>query len=110
MMNSGLCRLAFIVCAISAREMIGVLAPVAVIRMSASTSVVFSASHGIALPPIDCASAVACAAVRLVMIRRPMPCDCMWMAVSLPISPAPMTSTVRPLRLPKIFRASSTAA
>ena len=59
MMKSGRCRLAFIVREIKAREMIGALAPVAVIRMSASTSVVFNASHGIALPPMDCASAVA---------------------------------------------------
>ena len=31
-------------------------------------------------------------------------------AVSLPISPAPTTTTLRPLRSPKIFLASETAA
>ena len=44
------------------------------------------------------------------MVIRLTPCDFMCSAVSLPISPAPMTSTFRPLRSPKIFLASDTAA
>ena len=56
------------------------------------------------------ASASACAAVRLVMTISPTPCARRCCAVSVLISPAPTTSTRRPSRRPKIFRASATAA
>ena len=48
--------------------------------------------------------------VRLTIVTWCTPCDFMCRAVSLPISPAPMTTTVRPLRSPKILRASEAAA
>ena len=63
------------VCATTSLEMMGVLAPVAVMRMSASASAALSDSHGMAVPPIDSASAAACAGVRLMMMSRSMPCD-----------------------------------
>jgi len=61
-------------------------------------------------PPIASAVRAACAMVRLTIVTRCTPCDFMCIAVSLPISPAPTTRTLRPLRSPKIFRASATAA
>ena len=48
--------------------------------------------------------------VRLTIVTWCTPCDFMCSAVSLPISPAPMTRTLRPLRSPKIFFDSDTAA
>ena len=50
------------------------------------------------------------AIVRLMIVTCCTPWDFMCCAVSLPISPAPMTSTLRPFRSPKILRASATAA
>ena len=90
---------------------IGAAAPVAVMTMSLAASAASMSSQGAAVaPPIASAVRAACAIVRLTMVTWRTPCDFMCCAVSLPISPAPMTTTVRPSRSPKIFFASATAA
>ena len=61
-------------------------------------------------PPIASAVRAACAIVRLTIVMRFRAWDFMCSAVSLPISPAPITTTLRPRRSPKIFRASEAAA
>ncbi len=90
---------------------IGAAAPVAVMTMSLAPSTASSSSHGAAVaPPIASAVRAACAIVRLTIVTCCTACDFMCIAVSVPISPAPMTTTLRPLKSPKIFRASATAA
>ena len=78
--------------------------------MSAWPSVADNSGQGTAVPSIESASAAAWASVRLVMSIRPAPCAFKCCAVSFPISPAPTTTTVRPVRSPKIFLASEVAA
>ena len=90
---------------------IGAAAPVAVMTMSVVPSAASISSQGAAdAPPMASAVRAACAIVRLTMVMRFTPCDFICRAVSLPISPAPMTRTFLPFRSPKIFRASATAA
>ena len=111
MMNSGRLRRGRMTASMCAFVRMGAPAPVAVMTMSLAPSTASISSHGAALaPPIASAVRAACAIVRLTMVTCCTPCDFMCCAVSLPISPAPMTSTLRPLRSPKILRASATAA
>ena len=75
-------------------------APVAVMTMSLAPSTASISSHGAALaPPIASAVRAACAIVRLTIVTCCTPCDFMCSAVSLPISPAPMTSDVAALEV-----------
>jgi hypothetical protein len=111
MMNSARLRRGRMIVSTCAFVRIGTAAPVAVMTMSAAPITASRSSQGVALaPPIASAVRAACAIVRLTIVTCCTPCDFMWIAVSLPISPAPMTTTLRPLRSPKIFRASATAA
>ena len=111
MMNSGRLRRGRITPSMCALVRIGVAAPVAVITMSPAASTASRSVHGAALaPPIASAVRAACAIVRLTIVMLRTSCAFMWIAVSLPISPAPMTTTLRPPRSPKILRASATAA
>ena len=110
MMNSGRVRLAGTAAATAAFDRIGVGAPVAVMTMSASTSACPSESQLVTVPPTSSASSCACASVRLVITMPATACAFRCSAVSLPISPAPMTSTRRPASCPKIFLARLTAA
>ena len=89
----------------------GADAPVAVMTMSDAASTASTSSHGAAdAPPMESAVRAACASERLTIVTRCAPWVFMCRAVSLPISPAPTTATVRPLRSPKILRARATAA
>ena len=111
MMKSGRLRRDHIADSTRALVRIGAAAPVAVITMSLAPRAASRSSHGAAdAPPIASAVRAACASVRLTIVTRCTPCDFMCCAVSLPISPAPITSTLRPLRSPKILRARATAA
>ena len=111
MMNSGRLRRGRITDSSCALVRIGAAAPVAEMTMSASASSFVSSFHGAAdAPPIASAVRAAFAIVRLTIVTCCTPCDFIWRAVSLPISPAPMTSTLRPFRSPKILRASEAAA
>ena len=79
--------------------------------MSLAASAASRSSQGAAsAPPIASAVRAAWAIVRLTIVTCCTPCDFMCMAVSLPISPAPTTTTLRPFRSPKIFCASEAAA
>jgi hypothetical protein len=109
--NSGRLRRGRITPSMCAFVRIGADAPVAVMTISLAWSTESSSSHGAALaPPIASAVRAACAIVRLTIVTWWTPCDFMWIAVSLPISPAPITVTARPFSSPKILRASATAA
>ena len=90
---------------------IGVAAPVAVMTMSLALRAASMSSHRAAVaPPMVSAVRAACAIVRLTIVTWRTPCDFMCCAVSLPISPAPRTTTLRPSSVPKIFFARLTAA
>ena len=111
MMKSGRLRRGRMIASTCAFVRMAADAPVAVMTMSPAPRTASSSSHGAALaPPIASAVWAACAIVRLTIVILWTPCVFMCSAVSLPISPAPMTTTLRPFRSPKIFRASATAA
>jgi hypothetical protein len=111
MMKSGRLRRGRITDSTRALVRIGVAAPVAVITMSLAATTPSEVSQGAAdAPPMASAVRAACAMVRLTIVTCCTPCAFMWIAVSLPISPAPITTTLMPVSSPKIFRASATAA
>ena len=111
MMKSGRFRRGRMMPSTRALVRMGAGAPVAVMTMSPAPSAASSSSHGAALAsPMASAVLAPCAIVRLTIVTACTPCDFMCRAVSLPISPAPTTTTLRPVRSPKIFFASAAAA
>ena len=100
MMNRARLRRGRMTASMRALVRIGAAAPVALMTMSLAASAASRSSQGAAsAPPIASAVRAACAIVRLTIVTWCTPCDFMCSAVSLPISPAPTTTTLRPFRV-----------
>src|SRR6266704_1502677 len=87
----------------------GVSDAVDVSRMSISRHCVVQSSNGTARPPTACASSRARSSERLLTRRSVTPRETSARVVRSLVSPAPSTSTLHSLNLPKIRLASSTA-
>jgi len=110
MKNMGFCLRAFMAARTSSTSTTKWGAPVEEITMSTSGRWSRNSSKGTARPWNFAARASARARVRFVTCTPETPFSIRCVAASSHISPAPITRTFFPSRVPKILRASSTAA